>query len=243
MEKSEYYNIFQAEDDYWWYKALHELVLHFVKVYSLPSARILDAGCGTGRLMQLLSDYGTVEGMDISDDAVQLARKRDLTNVYRQDLLEWNPPFEAFHIITSMDVLTTLEDDEGVLRKFHSALKKDGFLLLNLATFNFLKRRHDQVVHTKQRYTAKSIRSKLERNGFIVQRSTYRLPFLFLTLCLIKAYETLFKPKNVSSDLKPLSPWINRFLLSLNRLENALIKKGVNLPIGSSIFVIAQKQS
>ncbi|MDZ7316552.1 MAG: class I SAM-dependent methyltransferase [candidate division KSB1 bacterium] len=242
MEKSEYDNIFQKEDNYWWYKALHELVLYFVKAYSRSSVRILDAGCGTGRLMQLMSDYGTVEGMDISDEAVRLARSRGLPNVQQKDLHEWDPSPESFDIITSMDVLYTLEDDELVLNKFYIALKKRGLLLLNVAAFNFLRRAHDNIVHTKRRYTAKSIRSKLEKSGFAVQRVTYRLPFLFLALCLIKAYETLFKPKNISSDLKPLSPWINRILLGVNRLENTLIKKGFNLPIGSSIFVIAQKK-
>ena len=31
MEKNEYNKMYRYEDNYWWYKGLHELVEHYVK--------------------------------------------------------------------------------------------------------------------------------------------------------------------------------------------------------------------
>jgi 2-polyprenyl-3-methyl-5-hydroxy-6-metoxy-1,4-benzoquinol methylase len=44
--------MFEFENDYWWYRGLHELTRHYVVKFkhakSNEELRILDAGCGTG---------------------------------------------------------------------------------------------------------------------------------------------------------------------------------------------------
>jgi hypothetical protein len=56
-----------------------------------------------------------------------------------------------------------------------------------------------------------------------------------------KVSEKVFKREAIQSDLTPLPSWINRSLLTLHRLENGLINRGVRFPVGGSLFLVAEK--
>ena len=65
----------------------------------------LDVGCGcNGRLIDLLRSEGfTVEGIDVSERMVALARRRDPdVQFYHADICEWNLP-RKYDFITGWD--------------------------------------------------------------------------------------------------------------------------------------------
>ena len=65
MDKSEYLKMYNLETNFWWYKILHELVDFTIsKNKKEGEIKILDAGCGTGRMMQILHKYVLVYGFD-----------------------------------------------------------------------------------------------------------------------------------------------------------------------------------
>ncbi|MEW6159564.1 MAG: class I SAM-dependent methyltransferase [Verrucomicrobiota bacterium] len=69
----------------------------------LMRPRILDIGCGHGRLLQLLpeSSYQSYLGVDISDEAIRRAKrlKTDQAEFYRADFEAWCPPHSVDLII------------------------------------------------------------------------------------------------------------------------------------------------
>src|SRR3954462_9037493 len=65
----------QAEDRHWWYRGRRTVIETIVDGMRLPArARILDAGCGSGRNMVELAHHGTVTGVELSQTSVCLAR-------------------------------------------------------------------------------------------------------------------------------------------------------------------------
>jgi ubiquinone/menaquinone biosynthesis C-methylase UbiE len=62
MEKSEYQQMYELENNYWWYRTLHSLVEKIVIKQNYPQKdiSILDAGCGTGKMLELLSKYAII---------------------------------------------------------------------------------------------------------------------------------------------------------------------------------------
>jgi len=240
--------MYDVEDFHWWYVALHELVISAVipKQGEAGELRILDAGCGTGRLCQLLDEYGSVSGCDISPDALDLCRKRGLKSLFQADLNEVSLLSAHYDVITSIDTLyhLAINDELAVLRKFYAALKPGGVLILNLVAHEFLRSTHDIAVHTRKRYTRKEVVELLNSCGFKVTVSSYRLGFLFFPIAALRFIKKLLHsshdPQTLASDVKAPYPLVNRLLLWISRQENRYVLKSA-VPFGTSVFAVAEK--
>jgi SAM-dependent methyltransferase len=250
MDKSEYMRMYTLETNFWWYRVLHELVESVIQKYKGDgSISILDAGCGTGRMMEICQKYGKVYGIDYSTDAVAYARKRGLENVELGDLNDVRLEDNTYDVIVSLDVLyhSAIKDDKAIVDKFYHSLKKEGVLIINLPAFEYLKREHDIVVHTKKRYRRKPFEKDLEEIGFAILRSSYRMPLLYFVILIAKLLrfgnKTSENPGESESDLKELPGWLNTLLLKLGRLENWWLRHGFGFPVGSSLFIVARKTS
>lgn len=115
-----------------WYEHFHRYVFAREMV---RGKRVLDAACGEGYGSALLAAAASsVEGVDISEQAVAHARSR-----YQAQNLEFRAcdcldlPYEEdeFDCIVSFETLEHLEDQAGLLREFRRVLKPGGFLLLS----------------------------------------------------------------------------------------------------------------
>jgi len=247
MKKEEYYKMFEFENEYWWYRGLHHLVRYYVQKQKEAKPdeeiRIFDAGCGTGRMMEILDQFGSVEGIDYSEEAVSMCKQRGLEQVKVGDLNTWNPPNEIYDIIVSNDVICTsgVEDDMKVIATFYRALKKEGILILNLPAFMALRRRHDIAVFGKRRYRKRKTLIQLKEIGFIPIYAGYRLPALFFVMLGQKHLIERWNREKVESDLKPLPKPINSILFRLHQFENRIINAGIPLPFGSSLFLVLKK--
>lgn len=244
MQLNEYDKMFAFENDYWWYRGLHELVESRMRMIRLGRhLTILDAGCGTGRCAQVLEPHGTVEGIDYSPAAIDYCERRGLKHCRVGDLNEWQPAADVYDVIVSLDVLCceAIRDDYEVLEKFYYALRRNGVLILNLPAFSLLRRIHDAAVSIVRRYQKGHVVRELRRLGFKVSYAGYRLPLLFFVMLAKKVSEEVMGRRTIQSDLTPLPSWINRSLLAFHRLENALINRGVRFPFGGSLFLVVEK--
>jgi SAM-dependent methyltransferase len=245
MRKDEYFRMFEQESVHWWYRGLHDLVKRYVRRLSAEkSLNILDAGCGTGKLLEILKRFGEVAGIDHSPEAIALCAQRGLTNLGKEDLNTWEPRPGEYDFIFSNDVLSDagIETEFAVVQKFHSALKPKGYLMMNLPAFVCLRRAHDLAVSIQKRYKKNDIVPELQNIGFDCIRAGYRLPLLFVFILLRKSLPRFFgKDSAVTSDLFPIPLLLNEFLYSLHRFENLLFVSGIPFFAGSSLFLICQK--
>ncbi|TFG89380.1 MAG: class I SAM-dependent methyltransferase [Gemmatimonadales bacterium] len=248
MNEREYALMFSIEEEHWWYVALHELVVRCVarEAAQRGPLTILDAGCGTGRLCQLLQPFGRVSGCDLAEPALAFCRQRGI-EVFAADLNEADLGTARFDVITSIDVLyhQAIRDDAPVLASLFRALKPGGLLILNLVAFEFLRSTHDLAVHTRERYTRPLLEERLSTAGFTVEIASYRLAPLFPLIALIRLVKRLLhgsrsSAAEVASDVSLPSPRLNRLLLGMLRLENRLIDR-LSLPFGTSLFAVARK--
>lgn len=241
----EYQKLYHLEDIYWWYVALRMITCAFIQKIESGNRRlkILDAGCGTGGGLKQLSYYGNVYGIDISEEALSLCKKRGLNRLTQASINHM--PFKegTFDMIVSHDVIchTAVKDDNKVISEFHRLLKPGGVVLLNTPAYNWLISEHDKAVHTSHRYTRKEIIKKLRMNGLTVIKATYWNTILFPFLALFRLCKKNIINKKTSSDLKKLPEWINNLLKFIVTIECYLLQK-INLPFGLSIFCIARKE-
>lgn len=247
MQDDEYRKMYEAEETHWWYVSLHDLVARFVACEHVRKGSLLiyDAGCGTGMLCRILSQYGRVSGCDISDQALSFCRMRGLQEVEKADLNTFDPGDEQFDVVTSIDVLyhDGVLDEIPVLKKFYDSLRPGGILIINLPAYEFLRSSHDLAVKTARRYTRSTVIQLLKRTNFIIEKSTYRVGLPFFP---IAAYRLALRPfaaraASVSGSDVWLPPsFVNKPLCALMRLENSYLLRS-SLPFGTSVFVVGRK--
>ena len=244
MEKQEYDKMYQQENFFWWYKVLHEIVKSFVKKKTQGrQQKIFDAGCGTGRMAELLQNEGEISGMDFSKEAVAYSKERGLERISQGDINTWEFKENYYDFIISLDVLCheSIFNEKEIYKRMNNGLKQGAFLILNLPAFNYLKRDHDICVQTKKRFRKVAVIKDLNETGFEVKKATYRMPILYFIILLQKAKRKIIKPKKTNSDLNSVPNWINKTFYTLGKIENYYLTRIGSIPFGSSLFIIAQK--
>jgi SAM-dependent methyltransferase len=241
--------MFDLETDYWWYVGLHHLVLHFLGLEKHRNSplEVLDAGCGTGRLMKLCQAAGLDPlGLDLSGEALRLCRLRGLGSLVQGSISEIPFQSDMFDVVVSLDVADCLEGDEMAhsVSEMHRVLKTGGALILNLPAYNSLRSQHDRVQHILHRFNAHELRSILNEIGLQPQVCTYRNTFLFPIAAAVRLLKRrqLRGQESSRSDLKPLPRSINTALTWILSVENSVIKAGVHMPLGLSVFCVARKR-
>jgi len=97
--------------------------------------KILDAGCGSGKDVAYLTEYGfEAIGIDISEGLLKEAKKRTKGKFKKMDITEMKFKDEEFDGIWSCATLYHLkkEDMLKVLKDFNKILKKKGVLFINV---------------------------------------------------------------------------------------------------------------
>lgn len=246
MNKEEYQIMYEAEDTFWWYVGRRRIISNLINRAvrgKENDIKMLDAGCGTGGVLQDLKDYGFSAGIDISREALQFCKIRGLKNILQTSVMELPFRDRVFDLIVSLDVLyhSWVKDDCSAMKEFSRILKEDGVILITLPAYNFLKSPHDQAAHTKHRYTKGELKKKMGEVGFTVEKATYFNTILFPLICVVRLWEKIFiSNKKAKSDIKPINPIINRVLTFILWIELKIIQK-IDLPFGLSVLYLGKK--
>lgn len=235
--------LYRIEETHWWHSARRRIVLDWIKQRypGRDDLEILDAGCGTGIMLQELRLLGAAVGVDISDEALDFCRKRGLENVQRADVLKL--PFDAgtFDFVTVLDVLEHLDEDTGALREVRRVLKPGGLIFIFAPAHRWLWSLQDDVSHHKRRYTARTLRETIEAAGLEIERQSYvsafLLPVIFLGRQWLKV-RLKFRERNTENDLHP--EWSNGILRSIFQSEIPILRR-MNMPFGASLICVASK--
>lgn len=242
MESNIYSLMASLEEDHWWFAARRAIAGKIIERLGLPAdARILDAGCGTGGNLAMLSRYGQVEAMELDDQARKLAHAKGITRVLSGRLPDSVPySREQFDLIVLLDVLEHVEDDKRTLAVLGDLLKPGGYLLVTVPAFPFLWSAHDEVHHHKRRYLLNELRDKVRNAGLELAYATYFNTLLFPLILGVRLLGRLRMAKSESGDLTMPPPLINRLLFTFFSCERFLLWRWP-LPFGVSVLAVARK--
>ena len=242
MEIEEYERVAAAEDDHWWYRNTRALVADLLEPWLAGRGhlRVLDAGCGPGGNGAWLASYGTVVGVDRSDDALELVRtRRPEILPARGDLRALPIASAVVDVVTAITVLHAVDDDAAAMRELARVLAPSGVLVVVEPAFASLRRTHDATVHGQRRYRRAHLAALAERAGLQVRRTTYAYSFLAPPAAALAALDRRAhgRPNHgTASDVERRS--LDRVFAPLARAERRLLTH-VDLPAGTSAIVVA----
>jgi SAM-dependent methyltransferase len=209
------------------------------------SARVLDAGCGTGRTLAALSAALRVHGygFDVSPAAVAYWPRREL-RMCRASIDAIPLRDGAFDAAVCVDVLESDAVDQArACAELGRVLRDGGHLVLVLPAYRWLfSPEHHRAVRASRRYTRAEVASMLEQGPLRIVRMTH---VFMSTLPAIALYRFWRRRRRVplvpQSELRPLPRVVNEALFQLADAERRLLNR-VDLPAGSSILAVAQKR-
>jgi len=241
METTEYEIMFRVEESHWWYRALHRWIFWGLATY-LPDWKnrdILDAGCGTGAILQRLGNARKHVGIDLAPEAVGFCRKRGLENVQQGNLMSLPFPDESFDAIVCSSVLyhRWVTDVPKALQELRRVLRPEGFAILNLPAYEFLGSAHDEAVFTARRFTKRGVGELLRENGFEIRKLTYWTSLLLPAAVIARTFGASKKGRDFDDHA---SGWHNALCDRLMVLEFQLARR-ISLPCGVALFCVVQK--
>lgn len=257
MHKSEYLNIYKNEANHFYYRANHNIVLKLLSNYMDPRFRgddkekgtpkgklkILDAGCGTGLLARKLARFGQVEGMDFSEEALKLAKKRGVgVKKGSIDRLPYNK--QVFDVVVCADVINHIwvKDEQKALHELYRVLKPGGILILRVSANPFLKLKHDRHVLISHRYTKSELKRALIKAKFNILKLSY-VNMTLLPIALVKSILEKFEDgAEVESGVEKVPNPVNTLLYWFLNIESYIIIY-TDMLFGLGLISVARKKA
>ncbi|MCM1287575.1 MAG: class I SAM-dependent methyltransferase [Clostridium sp.] len=246
MNKKVYIEMKKIQNNHWWFAARKEIIMDVFSRYckhKKKDNRILDAGCGMGVMLETLSKYGDVYGMDMSEISVNYCGQKWGRNKILQGTLPDDLPFENdfFDNILALDLLEHIEDDKEAVKALYSMLKPKGNLLITVPAFKTLWGYNDVVVKHYRRYVKKELIDMCHKAGFKIKMCSYYNFWFFIPIWIVRKLKKLFKINKDDMGKTREFGFLNKLCYNVFVSEKKhLRKKG--FPFGVSIIMVAVKK-
>jgi SAM-dependent methyltransferase len=243
LEEQAYREQFALENGHWWFQGRRAVMWALLDRAGVrDGVRMLDAGCGTGRNLQEFGRLGTVTGIDPAPEAIAFCRRRGIEGVTQGTIERLEFSDASFDLILATDVLEHLRDDRAALRELRRVAAPGATLLCTVPAYHWLWSGHDDEHHHFRRYTLRALRAAVRAGGWRPVAESYFNSVLLPPIAAVRVLARR-RPRDANAarpDLRLTPPALNGLLRLPMRAEAALIGRGLRLPAGVSIGVVAR---
>ncbi len=229
--------------DHWWWAARRQILEKVMGRLLEPGSDrdLLEVGCGSGFNLPMLENFGRVEALEMSPEAVAHARARMPATKVEVGVI----PMELdrlYDVICLFDVLEHIEDEETAVQWIHQHLRPGGRLFLTVPAYRFLWSEHDVAAHHFRRYTRSGLIRSLG-GRFAVDYATYFNTHLFPVVAVLRLLRRGLGLKSGDRDasIGVAGPG-NAILRQIFSSERFWLPT-LSLPFGVSILLAARKES
>jgi SAM-dependent methyltransferase len=234
----------RAEGHHFWFVSRRRIVLWAVRRSCGQVGRMLEIGCGTGFLLEGLAAAmpgAELWATDARVEGLAHARARVPSAAFLQMDARQIPFTGHFDVIGAFDVLEHVTEDRLVLEGMARALRPGGHVVLTVPQHPWLWSAADEFAHHKRRYTRAELVGSLRACGLGVECATSVFALSLPILLVSRArHPHLHRRYDPVAELR-IGSLPNSALGLLCRVEAAAISRGLSLPIGASLLVVATK--
>ena len=228
MDVAEIDKVARLEHRHWWY-AERRAVLRSILRDHPAAGWAADIGAAAGGNTLVLESLGwRPVALEYSETGAALASSRGL-RVTRADAHALPLPDGSMGLVTALDILEHLEDDDRAARELRRVLRPDGLLVVAVPADPALWSAHDDAVGHRRRYDREGLRALLTGAGFEIER-------LWSWNVLLRPVAALRRKKSSGSDLEEVPAVLNAGLRAVVAMERYL---PVGTRRGVSLFAVA----
>ncbi|HET7709297.1 MAG TPA: class I SAM-dependent methyltransferase [Sphingomicrobium sp.] len=239
MERIVYDRMAELDERHWWYRARRGVIAALIERYAFPreGGRLLEVGCGTGHNLPMLARFGTVDAIEIDEQARMIAEKRLGRAIHGSRLPELpGIPEHHYDLIGAFDVVEHVDDDAAAIASLARRLRPGGRLVITVPAHQWMWSAHDVVNHHQRRYSKAGLKRLIEKSPLKLEQLGYLNSLLF-PLAVAARLAGKITGKEGSDDALPPKP-VNWAFEKVFGLERHLVGR-LPLPPGLSLFAVA----
>ncbi|KKQ49374.1 MAG: Generic methyltransferase [candidate division TM6 bacterium GW2011_GWF2_38_10] len=223
--------------NHFWIRGKKDLIHHLIRSINQPAtSKILNIGAGTGDDLEAITPFGAVHVIDINQDALNLIPAKRVAEKKYDDACAMSYPDNCFDIALAFDVLEHIPHDHKAMSEVLRVIKPGGFFIYTVPAHQWLFGPHDQHLQHVRRYNKKAIKNLLHPWKKIT--TGYWLCSLFPLALVTRLLQKIIHKPTKSDTPHKIVNWL---MYQSITFENFLIKKGLKLPIGLTLYGIYQK--
>lgn len=243
MDRKVFERLDQLEGNHWWFCARRKILKSVLERFAPKHAnlRVMEAGCGTGGNLHMLSKFGTLDAFELDDEARVIAKTKLPLDI-KSGMLPDNIPYAPgkFDVVVAFDVIEHVEKDVESLASLGRQLAPGGRLVMTVPALPWLWSKHDETHHHFRRYTSKLLHETLLKAGLEPVRISYFNTLLFPLITGLRLTRKVFGLKEAADDTMP-SSMVNRILKTIFGFESNWVGR-IPMPIGVSLLAVAQRR-
>jgi SAM-dependent methyltransferase len=231
----------ESDTRHWWFRSKSAFVSAAIRHHVPERHRggfLADVGAGAGGVSALLGwSPRRLVAIDGSEALVRSAveRHRLLATVGLAERLPLRE--QSVSIVTLLDVIEHLPEQDHVLREASRVLRPDGYLVVTVPAHRWLWSEADELLGHVRRYTRSLLGAHLAEAGFRPVHLSHVFGWLVGPVWLRRRLSTAGEAQ-LGLDVR--APLLDRLAMVLTRLESA-VTRVLPLPFGTSIICVAAK--
>ena len=243
MKKVEYARMAEYEASYWWHLGRLRIIETKIKQFvgNKKKLAILNVGCGTGGTIKMLEQFGVVDNVDVSDEAIAFMKKNGFKRIKKVSGIELPYKDKSYDLVAAFDVLEHIDNDEAALSEWNRVLKEDGVVIVTVPAYQWLWSDHDISLHHFRRYTTRLLKARAHVAGLRAQRLSYAIVF---SLPLVVGFRFINKhlgrKANSETSYVALPGVVNKLFANFLYIE-AWIHKYISFLFGTSVIATLRK--
>jgi SAM-dependent methyltransferase len=242
FEPEAFAQLAELEAEHFWFRARNALICGLIRRHAPTAASLLEVGCGTGFVLQgVRTAYPALRlgGGEISLRGLAVARQR-VPDAQLLQLDATRLPFEAeWDATAAFDVLEHLDNDQAALAELARAVVPGGTVLLTVPQHPWLWSADDEYGRHRRRYRRRDLVRRVGEAGLRVERVSSWVTLLLplMAISRLGPRRGPFDPAHELRQGRRSRAVLERILAS----EQALIERGISLPAGGSLIVVARR--
>ena len=201
--------------------------------------KILNIGAGVGDDLEMFHKFGDIYALDLDQKTLDLVPEHLVKEKICADACAIPYQDCFFDAVVAFDIFEHIPDDKKAVAEVRRVLKKDGVLVFTVPAIPWLFGAHDRMLGHERRY------NKLRVTRLFREFKQEKLGSWFFALFFPAAIQRILTKKSQKYDLHQhkIPAVIHSFLYHLVMVENWLIKKGIPMPLGLTIYGIYRKNN
>jgi 2-polyprenyl-3-methyl-5-hydroxy-6-metoxy-1,4-benzoquinol methylase len=147
-----------------WAMSRASVILHELALLGIHNPNIVDFGCGTGWMTEILAQFGTAVGVDLAPEPARQLLSH--LSFFSADALPQGP----FDVVVSQEVLEHADNQEDYLNHAYRLLRPGGYLILTTPNAKVSLARPELLVQPVEKHlTSPQLESMLKRKFSILK--------------------------------------------------------------------------